>query len=292
MPIDRRTVLLASGALLMSRYVWAADDENALFWLVTPQGRKSAVLFGYERVAPAVVPDLIRDGDALVSACDRVVLDMPQDVRFPSVGAARPQMKPIVQIVSPATADRLRKFLVLTPVAAMGDRVSGLEATILLMGEGQHDATSTAAGTIVDHARSFGKPVDQLVSEAEILSAWQAPDLAGLNDKIGEETIVYMLDLRDKVGPIGGYLEQLYRQRRANEIERVTADMSRHGVMSPAQFIQTDKVRELMFARALDMLTRQVDALRFMAFPLGILTGSSGILAALDAKGVPVTGRA
>lgn len=161
---------------------------------------------------------------------------------------------------------------------------------MLLMFEGQHDATSTAAGTIVDHARSFGKPIDQLVSEAEMQSAWQAPDLAGLNNKIGEETMVYMLDLRDKVGPIGGYFEQLYRQRRANEIERVTADMSRHSLVSLSQFIEGDKMRELMFARALDTLTQQVDASRFMAFPLGILTGSSGILAALDAKGVPVTG--
>jgi hypothetical protein len=292
MQINRRNILLGSGALLVSHYARAADDETAVFWRVTPQGRKGAVLFGYVRIAPAVVADVIRDGDALVDASDRVVLDMPPDVRFSTVGATRQQLKPIAQVVSPATADRLRKFLSSTPAAAIGDRISGLETTMLLMGEGQHNSTVTAAGAIVDHARSAGKPIDQLVSEAEIQSAWQQPDFVGLDNRIGEETVAYMLDLRDKVGPIGGYLEQLYRQRKAEEIERVTADMTSHGVVSPSQFLETDKVRELMLARALDMLTRQADEARFMTFPLGLLAGSSGLLAAFKAKGLTVVPRA
>src|ERR1700743_3869575 len=101
MPIDRRSILIGSGALLVSRYARAADQDNAVFWQVTPQGRKGAVLFGYVRIAPDVVPDLVRDGEALVDASDQFVLDMPQNVRFPTVGAARPQLKPITQIVSP-----------------------------------------------------------------------------------------------------------------------------------------------------------------------------------------------
>ena len=292
MPIDRRTMLLAGCALLVSRYTRAADSENALFWTAAPQGRKGAILFGYERIAPSVVPDLIRDGEALVDASDRVVLDMPQNVRFPTVGAARPQTTPILQTVSAETAERLRKFLAATPAAALSDRVTGLEAIMLLMAEGQHNSAYTAAGTIMDHARSAGKPTDQLLSEAEMQSAWQAPDLAALNNNIGEDTITYMLDLRDKIGPIGGHLEQLYSQRKSQEIERLTADMTRHGVVSPSRFIQTDRLRDLMLTRTVAMLTGQSDESRFMFLPLGMLTGSDGLLASLKTKSIEVAPRA
>jgi hypothetical protein len=42
----------------------------------------------------------------------------------------------------------------------------------------------------------------------------------------------------------------------------------------------------------LDMLTRQADEARFMTFPLGLLAGSSGLLAAFKAKGLTVAPRA
>jgi hypothetical protein len=160
------------------------------------------------------------------------------------------------------------------------------------MAEGQHSGPYTAAGTIMDHARSAGKPTEQLLSEAEVQSAWQAPDLAGLNNDIGEDTIAYMLDLRDKVGPIGGHLEELYSQRKSSEIERLTSDMARHGVVSPSRFVQTDKLHNLMVVRTLALLAGHGDEERFMFFPLGMLTGSAGILAALQANGVNVAPRA
>jgi hypothetical protein len=100
------------------------------------------------------------------------------------------------------------------------------------------------------------------------------------------------LDLRYRVGPIGGYLQQLYRQRRGQEIERFTADMTRHGVITSSQFHQSDRLRNLAFERAFDLMTKQADERRFMLFPLGILTGTSGILAALKAKGATVVPRA
>jgi hypothetical protein len=288
MSINRRSLLVAVGVLLLCRHARATDPETALFWNVAPPDRKGAVMFGYERLAPALAPDLVNDGDAFVDACARVVLDMPQNVRFPTVGVARPGVEPILQVVSPATADRLRIFLLGTPAASIVDRVSGLETTMLLMGEGQHAANFTIAGTIVDYARGIGKPMDQLISEEEIRSAWQPPDLAALNSSIGEHQISYLLNLRNKIGPIGVHLEQLYRQRRGEEIARVTADMSSHGVISPSKFLQTDRVRSLMFDRALAALTQQADETRFMLVPLGMLTGASGMLAAFKAKGVTV----
>ncbi|UPK06687.1 hypothetical protein [Bradyrhizobium sp. 170] len=292
MIIGRRGLLIATGCLLVSRQVRASDDQIALYWTVSPPGRQSAVLFGYDRVAAAVTPEIINDGISLVDGCQRVVLDMPGNIKFPTVDLDRDRIKPILQVVAPRTAERLRKLLAASAVASLADKLSGIEAMILLAGEGRHNADITAGGTIVDHARAKQKPIDQLLSEPDVQSAWQPPDLATLNGGIGDEGISYLLDLRDRFGPIGGYLEQLYRQRRAQEIERFTFDMKRHGVISSSQFHQSDRLRNLAFERAFDLMTKQADEQRFILFPLGVLTGASGILAALKAKGATVVPRA
>jgi hypothetical protein len=292
MIIGRRALLVATGCVLVSRQLRGADDQIALYWTVSPPGRQSAVLFGYDRIAAAVAPEIINDGISLVDGCQRVVLDVPQNVKFPAVDLDRNQIKPILQVVAPATAERLRKLLANSQVASLADKLSGIEATMLLAGEGYHSADITVGGTIVDHARAKQKPIDQLLSESDIQSAWQPPDLATLNGGIGDESISYLLDLRGRVGPIGGYLEQLYRQRRGQEIERFKVDMVRHGVFSSSQFIQNDRLLNLAFERVFDLMTKQADEQRFILFPLGVLTGASGILAALKGKGATVVPRA
>jgi hypothetical protein len=294
MSISRRTALIGAG-LLLSRQVRAAEDKDeqrALFWTVTPPGRKGGVLFGYERIAAAITPEIVRDGEALAGASQRIVIDMPQRVRFPQLSLGAGDIKPIVQIVSPQTADRLRKFLAATPAASRADRLGGLEATMLLVVEGQHNADITVGGTIFEYSRSAGKPVDQLLSDTDVLSAFRPPDMAALNGGSGQDTISYLLDLRDRIGPIGGYLEQLYRERKGDAIVRVADDINRHGVFSPSRLLQTDQIRNLMFERAQDMLTQQADEQRFMLFPLGMLAGSTGLLAAFKAKGAEVVPRA
>jgi hypothetical protein len=249
------------------------------------------VLFGYERIAAAITLEIVRDGEALAGASQRIVIDMPQRVRFPKLSLGL-EIKPIVQIVSPQTADRLRKFLAATPAASRADRLGGLEATMLLVVEGQHNADITVGGTIFEYSRSAGKPVDQLLSDTDVLSAFRPPDMAALNGGIGQDTISYLLDLRDRIGPIGGYLEQLYRERKGDAIVRVADDINRHGVFSPSRLLQTDQIRNLMFERAQDMLTQQADEQRFMLFPLGMLAGSTGLLAAFKAKGAEAVPRA
>jgi hypothetical protein len=294
MPINRRTLLLAGGALLVfARHARAADDEDALFWTVTPPGRKGAIMFGYERIAAAITPDIVRDGDTLVDGCQRVVFDMPQAVHFGTVGLSGSQTKPILQTVTPQTADRLRKVIGATPFASGMDRMGGVVATSLLVMEGQHKADITVGGTIVDHARAAGKPLDLLVSEQEVQSMWRPPDMTAVNNSIGDDAIAHLLDLRDKVGPVGAYLEQLYRQRKGAEIVRVTTDMDRHGVFSLSRLMQTDQLRKLMLERTTALLTQQgTDDKRFMLFPLGILVGPSGMLASLKSAGFAVAPQA
>jgi hypothetical protein len=289
--INRRTALIAAG-LLLSRQVRAADEESALFWTAIPPGRKGAVLFGYERIAAALVPDIVKDGEALAGASQRLVSDMPQNVRFPKVSLDLAEIKPILQVVSPPTADRLRKFLASTRTVSPVDRMSGVEATTLLMAEGEHDASITAGGTIFEYSRSAGKPIDQLLSDADVQSAFRPPDMAAIDKGIGEDAVSYLLNLRDRIGPIGGYLEQLYRQRKGEAIVRLTTDIDSHGVFSPSRLLQTDRIRDLMAARALNMMMQQADEQRFMLFPLGMLAGPSGLLATFKAKGAVVAPRA
>ena len=101
MIIGRRTLLIATGCVLVSRQVRASDDQIALYWTVSPPGRRSAVLFGYDRVAAALTPEIINDGISLVDGCQRVVIDMPENVKFPTVDLDRDQIKPILQVVAP-----------------------------------------------------------------------------------------------------------------------------------------------------------------------------------------------
>jgi hypothetical protein len=101
MIIGRRALLVATGCVLVSRQLRGADDQIALYWTVSPPGRQSAVLFGYDRIAAAVAPEIINDGISLVDGCQRVVLDVPQNVKFPAVDLDRNQIKPILQVVAP-----------------------------------------------------------------------------------------------------------------------------------------------------------------------------------------------
>jgi hypothetical protein len=73
---NRRTAVIAAASLLLSRHVSATDAEGAPFWTVTPTGRKGAVLFGYMPIAAALVPDIIKDGEALVARSQLIALNV------------------------------------------------------------------------------------------------------------------------------------------------------------------------------------------------------------------------
>lgn len=297
--INRRTAIAGTASLLLSRHAVASMFENALFWQVTPPGRRGAVMFGYVRIAARVVPDIVRDGEALAAASQRIVTDMPPRVVFPAINLNG--ARPILPALSPRLAGRLRKLFAAALPAAAIDRMSALEVNMLLMAEGQHNQNGlpgsggrslpSAGGTIVDYARSLGRPVDQLLSDADVRSAYRPLDLATWSSIAGADSIACLLDLRDRVGPVGGYLEEQYRRRNVEEIMRITANLHRHGVFDAARVMQTGRLRELLLERALGMLTQQADELRFMLFPLGILAGRSGLLAAFASKGAVVAPR-
>ncbi len=293
MTLNRRRVVLASAAsaacVLLARHAPAADQEHALFWRASVPGKGSCVLFGYERIAAGLVPDVVTDGDRLVDETQSVTIDMGANVRMPAVFLDRKQTKPIVQILSADLAGQLRSVLAATPASKMIDMLSGFEATVLLLMEGQHAPNPTVGGTIAEHAKAAGRPFAQLISDQELASAWQPPDMPTINAAIGDKQIGYLLDLRREIGPIGAHLEGLYRARQGEEIHRLTTDITSHGVISTSQFLQNDRIRALLLERVFQSLSAGPIPSAFMLIPLGVLTGTDGMLAGLASRGAAVT---
>lgn len=287
--VSRRTALIATASSLLSCRVSNAA-ENALFWTVTAPGHsKSTIMFGYERYAAAAFPDIVRDGEAMVAVSHQVVMDIPQNVQLPAIRAATSDLKPIRSAISPQTAARLRRILAATHAASMDDREPGITVVFLLTGEGGHYAnTDTIAGTILDYARSLGRPVDQLISAAEVRSGWQPPDLVALINSIGDDAITYLPNLRDRVGPIGSYLDRLYGQRRAEEWLRAQLDITHHTGVFLFGLKWAQHLKDLWIERAARMLMHEADEVRFMFFELNTLISKGGLLEALKLKGMVV----
>jgi hypothetical protein len=102
------------------------------------------------------------------------------------------------------------------------------------MGEGQTPPNPTVGGTIVEGALKLGRPSSVLISDTELRGMASAPNLTALDKRIGQSTIAYLLDLRQKGGPIGRQFEQLYAARRGGDIHSLGADLMKRGVFVPS----------------------------------------------------------
>jgi hypothetical protein len=290
MQIDRRKLLVLTTLTALGsqwRRAAAADDERSLFWRVT-FGNSSGILFGYERIAATLVPDIVKDGFRFIDGTKSMIEDLSPVVKFPPLHMDLNDATPLSKIVSQQTDDELQGIYAKNPQLAKMALASGLAVTLLLMGEGQTPPNPSAGGTILEHGKTLNRPTTILVTDAEAQGLWNPPDLAALNKSIDEPKIRYLLDLRKQVGPIGAHLETLYRERRGEEISRFTADIRAHGIVSFASFLPADRIRPLLLDRLeKTMAAGTVDA--FVLLPLGLLTGKDGILAALRVKGNTVT---
>ncbi len=133
-----------------------------------------------------------------------------------------------------------------------------------------------------------GRPVTLLLQQDELRALMTPPDLVAMNNAIGRETITYLLDLRQKNGPIGGYLESLYKARRVEEIRRVTAALKQHGVFSPSDFFPTDKLKSLLIDRLEAALKAKDAGSAFVMLPVDIVSGEDGVVAGLRKRGLTV----
>src|SRR5262249_28280267 len=157
----------------------------------------------------SLVPDIVSEGSQRATDAKRVLQDFHGRVALPPIRTDQPQSTPLLGRLDDKTAAALRAVMEkgFPQLAGTIDRLSGVEATMLLMSEGQTPPNPSVGGTIFSHAEQQGRPSSVLVSDDELRAAFVPPDLAALDKRIGQDTVQYLLELRDKDGAIGAQFE-------------------------------------------------------------------------------------
>jgi hypothetical protein len=294
MQLTRRTFGLALAASstmgLRAGVAGEVNDDRALFWEIR-SGTSTNTIFGYERIAAALVSDIVEDGTKRATSASLVIQDFPARVVLPPI-RIDPSLQPVVDRLDAQTASALRAALAqsFAPLASTIDKMSGIQASMLLMVEGQTPPNPTVGGTIAERALKLGRPSTVLISDAELRGMVLAPNIAAFDKRIGQDTISYMLDLRAKGGPIGRQFEQLYAGRRCADIHSLGAELLKRGVSLPSQMLNSDAIKYLLGSRLQAALKSQTaGAGAFVLMPLDALVGSDGIIAALRKSGNAVT---
>jgi hypothetical protein len=290
MPLTRRHFIgtAASAAALACQRVEAQED-HALFWRIeSPEGGRG-VVFGYTRVAAAVVPDVATDGLRLMQSAKRVVLDM-NNTRLPAM-KIDPNLPSLWSKLDPARAGQVRAILISMHVPpAQLENLPGFFIASLLYAEGQTNPVPSVGSVIVDQAKALGRPMTVLLEASDIEHLRKPVDFARINQSVDGATIEFLLDARQRVGPIGAYCERLYRERKGEELQRLAKSMSDHGVPESQTYLDGEAAREMLLARLPAALrSKQPDDLAFCLLPIGMLSGPKSILITLRDQGAHTT---
>jgi hypothetical protein len=218
--MDRRTFMsLAFGAAATGwRDITRAEEHRALFWRIETPDNATGIVFGYARTAASVLPDIVRDGVRLIEQSGRVLIDM-DNIQLPSV-TTHEKMPPLVPMVSRPVSDELRKILAAQSIPQSEIAgLPGLFIAMVLLAEGQtKPPMPTVGGVIVDRAKELNRPITALLARHEVEALQKPVDLVALNKAIDEKVIAFMLEVRERFGPIGGHCETLYRERKGEEL--------------------------------------------------------------------------
>jgi hypothetical protein len=288
MPIDRR--VFTTGAAVAALFPWSgtarAENERALFWRIEAGNDAVGTVFGYARTAASVSADVVRDGIRIVEQSRRVVLDM-DNVKFPPVTTSE-HMPPLLPMLGRPVADELRKALTALAVPqSQIDDMPGVLIAMFLYGEGQTKPVPSVGGVIMDRAKALRLPVTTLLATSEVEKLRKPIDLVTLNKTVDEKVIAFMLDVRRQVGPIGKHCEDLYRERRAEELRAFARSMSEHGVPESQTFFESETIRELLLTRVTAALSSQAaDEPAFCFLPIGVISGPDGLLATSHRRGI------
>lgn len=297
-PITRRQALwlalAASSATGLSACGAQADDDNAVFWRLGKDGPSQSTLFGYDRIAASLVLDIVQEGSKKVEAAKRLVQDFPASVTLPAIKLDESQAAPVMGRLDAKTADALRSVVrsSFPQLADRLDRMMGIEISMLLMAEGQTPAKPTVGGTIFQHGLEHGLQSTTLVGVDELRALFVPPDFAKMDNAVGQDTVSYMLALRQQQGPIGRHFEKLYAARKGGEIHGLGAELEKRGVFIPSQLFQGDKIKGLLIDRVEAAVTGNNVLSAFILLPLDTLTGGDGAVAALRKRGNVVTATA
>jgi hypothetical protein len=297
MQLTRRRALgltLAAWTAAGFRVKAAGDisDDRALFWTIG-SGASASTIFGYDRIAASLVSDIVDDGTKRALAAKQVILDFPSRVVLPPM-KIDPSLQPVVARLDAKTANDFRavvqqSFAQLAPTV---DKMPAISASLLLMGEGQTPPNPSVGGTIVENAVKSGRPALVLISDVELRGMVLPPNLTALDQKISQDSIAYLLDLRAKGGPIGRQFEQLYAARRGGDIHTLAAELIKRGAFTPSQMLNSDAIKYLLGSRLEATLKKDANASAFVLMPLDALIGDGGILAALRKSGNSVVAAA
>jgi hypothetical protein len=239
-------------------------------------------IFGYERINAALVPDIVSDGDRMSDGASAVYIDIGSNSVPMKFSTNLKQVPPVLPDLSPTDADELRRIM---PAAAGTpvERLPGYIVGMLLMGEGQHPATPSVVAMITDRVRFGGRTVSPLIDDDDLRSLWSPPDAIALGS-VGAQQISYLLQRRRQVGPIGGYIETLYEQRRASEIIQLQQDVAKQGILSPLASLTGPQFKALLLGRLLKIDSKK----SFLLLPLAVLLGDDGILQLMKSSGFQI----
>jgi hypothetical protein len=249
MPITRRYFLGAvAGTAALAWERVAAQDERALFWRVETAEGGRGVVFGYARVAASVAPEIAKDGLRFIENAKRIVLDM-DNTRFPALQVDA-NLPPLLPKLDPARAAQVRSILTSMHVRpAQLENLPGFMIATFVYSEGQTNPVPSVGGVIIDRAKGLGRPITTLLQASDVENLRKPVDFAQVNQRIDAATIEFLLDTRQRIGPIGAYCERLYRERNGEELARFTKTMADHSVPESQTYIDGATARQLLLAR-------------------------------------------
>lgn len=290
MPLTRRHFIgTAASAVALACKRVEAQEERALFWRIENPDGGRGVVFGYARVAAAVTSEVAKDGLRLMESAKRVVLDM-NNTRSPMMKVDE-NLPPLWPKLDPARAEQVRHILTSMQVPpAQLETLPGFFIANFLYAEGQTKPLPSVGGVIVDRAKALGRPMTVLLDASDVEHLRKPIDFVRINERVDAATIEFLLEARQRVGPIGAYCERLYRERRGEELNGFAKSMKDHGVPESETYFDTEAGREMLLARFPPALrSTRSDDLAFCLLPIGMLSGSKSILTALRDQGAHTT---
>ena len=173
---------------------------------------------------------------------------------------------------------------------AQFETLPGFFIATLLYAEGQTNPAPSVGGVIVDRAKALGRPMTVMLEASDVERLRKPIDFARIDQSVDAATIEFLLDARQRLGPIGAYCDRLYRERNGEELQRFAQTMREHGVPESPSYFDGEAAREMLLARLPAALrSQQSDDSAFCLLPIGMLTGSKSILATLRDRGAHTT---
>ena len=285
MPLTRRQFTCLTATLLLPEISHAANADNAIFWRVKFPTYE-LMLFGYARVAASFVPEILAEGKGLIDKTQAIILDMSADVALSSIDFDRAQVEAVFPTLSPSQRKEMQLITSATLSENLLERLSGFEMAGLLLSEGQHAIGPSAPGIgeeFINYGAALKRPITKLLDDSEIRSAEKPITLQKVKS-FGSSHVVFLLDLRRRVGPIGAHLDELYKARKLAELRTLTDEIEARGITMPPE-IDHNRLR-LVIAERLVRLNNGTNA--FTMLPVGLTGGRYSILEDLRARGAEV----